>query len=247
LKKHYIILLILPVCFILFSLLLRKTEGPVYNSLADPSYAYLINSLSLAQMDGYHIGHVDHPGTPLQILGAKTIKILYTFSHEKDNIAEDVLYRPEVYINAIDYTLIILNSIGLYIMGIIIFSVKKNIYISLFFQTVPFVSMKVLEVFSQVKTENYAFFIIVIMISLMMKYVYDPPENINPFLFLTGALCGLLLATKISFVCIVLIPLILFPGIINKMFFIINSIINYFSFYDIITCREHCDIIVPIY
>lgn len=219
-KKHFIILLILPVCFILFSLLLRKTEGPVYNSLADPSYAYLINSLSLAQMEGYHIGHVDHPGTPLQILGAKTIKILYTFSHEKDNMAEDVLYRPEYYINAIDYTLILLNAMGLYIMGLIIFSVKKNIFTSLFFQTVPFVSMKLLEVFSQVKTENYAFFLIVILISLMIKYVYDPPDNINPFIFLAGVLCGLILATKISFICIMIIPLILFPGIKKKMFFL---------------------------
>ncbi len=218
-KKHYILLLIIPVCFILFSLLLRKTEGPYFNSLADPSYAYLVNSLSLAQMNGSHIGHVDHPGTPLQITGAVTVKLLYTFSHEKDNIAEDVLYRPEYYITAIDYTLIFLDAIGLYITGLIIFSVKNNIFISLFFQTVPFVSMKLLEVFSQVKTETYAFYIIVILIALMLKYVYDPPENINPFIFLTGILCGLILATKISFVCIALIPFIMYPGLKKKILF----------------------------
>lgn len=222
-KKHYIILIILPFFFILFSLLLRKTEGPYYNSLADPSYAYLINSLSLAQMNGSHIGHVDHPGTPLQITGAVTVKLLYTFSREKEDISEDVLYRPEVYITAIDYTLILLDAIGLYIMGLIIFSVKKNIFISLFFQTVPFVSMKLLEVFSQVKTETFAFFFIVIMISLMIKYVYDPPESINSFIFLTGVLCGLILATKISFVCIALIPFIMYPGIKKKILFAVTS------------------------
>ena len=218
-KKQYILLLIIPAVFILFTLLLRKTEGPYFNSLADPSYAYLVNSLSLAQMNGSHIGHVDHPGTPLQITGAVTVKLLYTFSHEKEDIAEDVLYRPEYYITAIDYTLIFLDAIGLYIMGLIIFSVKKNIFISLFFQTVPFVSMKLLEVFSQVKTETFAFFIIVIVIALMIKFVYDPPDNINSFIFLTGVLCGLILATKISFVCIALIPFIMYPGLKKKILF----------------------------
>lgn len=50
----------------MFLLLLRKTADPIYNSLADPSFAYLINSLSLAHMNGSHIGHVNHPGMPAQ-------------------------------------------------------------------------------------------------------------------------------------------------------------------------------------
>ncbi|MFZ1462404.1 MAG: hypothetical protein WAU38_16535, partial [Ignavibacteria bacterium] len=145
-KKQYLLLLLLPVCFIIFSLSLRSAEGPYYNGLADPSYVYLINSLSLAQMNGYNIGHVDHPGTPLQITGAVVVKIFYTFSNGKNNIAEDVLARPEVYMNAIDFALIILNAAGLFIMGIIIYNVRKNYFTAMFFQTVPFVSVNMLEV-----------------------------------------------------------------------------------------------------
>lgn len=219
-KKNYLVLLILPVCFIVFSLSLRSAEGPFYNGLADPSYVYLINSLSLAQMNGYDIGHVDHPGTPLQIAGAVVIKVFHSFSNGKNNIAEDVLYRPETYMNAIDYFLILLNSIGLFISGLIVYSVRKNIITGMFFQTVPFVSINLLEVFSLVKTENFAFFILVILLSLMIKIIYDPPENYTAYLFLTGILCGLILAAKISFICILLIPLLLFPGVRKKLIFL---------------------------
>lgn len=219
-KKHYLILLILPVCFIVFSLSLRSAEGPFYNGLADPSYVYLINSLSLAQMNGYNIGHVDHPGTPLQIAGAVVVKVIFTFSNVKSSLAEDVLYRPEVYMNAIDHTLILLNSLGLFIMGVVIYSVRKNILSVMFFQTVPFISINLLEVFSLVKTENFVFSIIVILLSIMIKYIYDPPEKYNSYLFLTGVLSGLIMATKISFICIILIPLLLFPGIKKKLIFL---------------------------
>ena len=219
-KKQYLLLLLLPVCFIIFSLSLRSAEGPYYNGLADPSYVYLINSLSLAQMNGYNIGHVDHPGTPLQITGAVVVKIFYTFSNGKNNIAEDVLARPEVYMNAIDFALIILNAAGLFIMGLIIYNVRKNYFTAMFFQTVPFVSVNMLEVFSLVKPENFAFFIIVILLALMVKIVYDPPENYNRFLILSGVLCGMIMAAKISFICILLIPLLIFPGIKKKLLFI---------------------------
>lgn len=222
-KKQYLLLLILPVCFIVFSLSLRSAEGPYYNGLTDPSYVYLINSLSLAQMNGYNIGHVDHPGTPLQIAGAVVIKIYYTFSNGKNDIAEDVLARPEVYLNAIDFALIILNSAGLFIMGLIIFNLRKNCFTAMFFQTVPFVSINMLEVFSLVKPENFAFFIIVILLSLMVKIVYDPPENFNTILILSGVICGLIMAVKISFICILLIPLLLFPGIKKKLIFIATA------------------------
>ncbi|MBK8553212.1 MAG: hypothetical protein IPL53_19995 [Ignavibacteria bacterium] len=148
------------------------------------------------------------------------IRIFHLFSHEKNDLVEDVLYRPEVYINAINYTLIFFNSLGLYLMGLVIFSVKKNIFISMFFQTIPFVSINITEVFSLVKTETFVFFFAAILISIMFKLVYDPPERINNYAIFTGILCGLILATKISFMSLILIPLILLPGLKNKILFI---------------------------
>ncbi|MEO8665948.1 MAG: hypothetical protein ABI462_10660 [Ignavibacteria bacterium] len=93
--KKYFLLSILPVYFICFTILLRNTEGPYYNGDADPSYVYLINSANLAQMNSLGLGHVDHPGTPLHILGAFVIKAIFLINNDKDSIAEDVIYHPD--------------------------------------------------------------------------------------------------------------------------------------------------------
>ncbi|MBK8553213.1 MAG: hypothetical protein IPL53_20000 [Ignavibacteria bacterium] len=66
-KKEFILLLIIPICFAFYSYSLRSVEGLYYNGLADPSYVYMINSLSLAQMNGSAIGHADHPELPFRL------------------------------------------------------------------------------------------------------------------------------------------------------------------------------------
>ncbi len=229
-KKHYILLLIIPVCFIVLSINLRSAEGPYYYGSADPSYVYLFNSMIIAQSNSSGIGHIDHPGTPLQIAGAIVIKIFYLLSHEKNDISEDVIFRPEAYLRAINFVLIFLNGIGLYLMGIIIYSVNKNIWVSLLFQTIPFISINVTSVFPLVKTESFIFFISCILISLMFKFVYDPPDKPNSYIIIIGILSGFILATKISFLCLLMLPLILFPGLRNKLIFVLITILSFTVF-----------------
>jgi len=222
------LLLILPICFVCFSIQLRNIEGPYYDGFADPSYIYLFNSLNLIQ--GFNIGHVDHPGTPVQEIGAIVIKVFHTLNPQKINIIEDVLYRPETYLIAIDFTFVFLNFLGLLLTGLIIYSVKKNLFVSLLFQTIPFISINILDSFTYVKPENFVFFLVIILISLSIKFAYR--ENLsfkksNFYIIGFGMLCGLILAAKISFLCLVLLPLMLIPRIWKKILF---SIITFFSF-----------------
>ncbi|MDZ4711352.1 MAG: hypothetical protein SGI89_03395 [bacterium] len=219
----YIYLLIIPVCFILYSMNLRSAQGYFYYyGLSDPSYVYLINSISMAQLEG--VGHVDHPGTPVQMAGAVVAKIFHAFGHEKDDLAEDVLYRPEAYINVIDNAFIFLNALGLYVMGLIIFGIGKDLIASLLFQLIPFVSINITGVYSQLKTENFAFFAMMLLIALLLRFTFTEdrsPKRILKYTIVTGILCGFILAVKISFLCLVMLPLILLPGLNRKMIFLL--------------------------
>lgn len=225
--KKYLSLLIIPLIFIVYSTALKKADGPNYNySLADPSYVYLLNSLTMSELEGS--GHTDHPGTPLQIAGAFIVKSYFYISHEKDNITEDVIYRPEAYLRVFDYSLIVLNAIGLLISGLIMFFIFKNIFAGMIFQTIPFISINVIEVFSLVKTENFAFFLILIQITLIIKYIFDQDSDTKKYyLYFSGLICGIILSAKISFICIVFLPLIVFPGFRQKMIFAITMIASF--------------------
>ena len=222
--KNYLLLLLIPLIFIVYSFALKNADGPNYNyGMADPSYVYLLNSLTMSNLEGS--GHTDHPGTPLQITGAVILKTYFYISHEKDNITEDVIYQPEAYLRVFDHVLIFLNAIGLYISGLIIYFVFKNVMAGMIFQSIPFVSINILEVFSLIKTENFAFFFIILQIALIIKYIYDPDRDKKKYyLYISGLICGIILATKISFLCIVFLPLIVFPGFRQKMVFVITMI-----------------------
>lgn len=219
--KNYLLLILIPLIFAVYSFALKNAEGPNYNyGQADPSYVYLINSLTMSNFEGS--GHTDHPGTPLQIAGAVILKTYFAFTHEKDNITEDVIYRPETYLRVFDHTIIILNVIGLFLAGLVVLLIFKNVLPAMIFQCIPFVSINILEVFSLIKTENFAFVFIVLQIALILKYVYDTHSSEKKYyLYISGILCGLILATKISFLCILFLPLIIFPDFKKKIVFIL--------------------------
>jgi len=225
--KNYLLLIILPVAFTIYSFALKNADVPNYNyGMADPSYVYLINSLSMSDLEGS--GHTDHPGTPLQIAGALIIKAYFYLSHEKNNITEDVVYRPEAYLRVFDHTIIILNALGIFLLGIMVFYVFKSIPAGMIFQTIPFVSINILEVFSLIKTENFAFSLIILLIALIFKYIYDPDsDNKKYYLYVSGLLCGIILATKISFLCIIFLPLIVLTGLRQKIVFILMVILSF--------------------
>ena len=85
-----------------------KIRGPFFlGSSSDPAYAYLFNALSVSQ--GLPVGHIDHPGTPVQSLGAIVINCINFINHKPDVISE-VLKNPEYFLNSIFIIILILLS-----------------------------------------------------------------------------------------------------------------------------------------
>ena len=62
------ILLFIPVLSVIWSLVLNHLSGPHYLSRTDPEYVYLLNGMNVSLLEFDRIGHVDHPGTPFQLI-----------------------------------------------------------------------------------------------------------------------------------------------------------------------------------
>lgn len=87
-------LLLAPALTLLLFLLL--TAAPLHAYLfGDPDFGYLFNSLLLAE--GKAPWHVDHPGTPLQWLGALLMRLRFLFSGNEATLAADLLAHPLAY------------------------------------------------------------------------------------------------------------------------------------------------------
>lgn len=228
--KKNLILIIIPICFIFYSVYLRKVEGPYFEGFSDPSYIYLINSLNLSQINGYGVGHIDHPGTPVQVFGAVAVRIIYFLTGSKDTVSEDVLYKPELYLNYINALSAVLNSLGIFILGFTIFRLSKNYFLSLTFQLIPFLSINLLESFSEFKPENNVFFFIAVFLVTLINYVYKDNDSSDSYamIFLSGLMIGIIISIKISFVCLAFIPLIIIKKLKNKIYYVSISLITFF-------------------
>jgi len=221
-KKYvYFFLIIVPILVFLLSFSLRKAQGPYfYNTHYDPTYAYLISSLNLSEFKD--INFFFHPGSTLQIIGAVVIKLVYLVQGDYISIAEDVYSKPETYLYAYLTALILINTISLFLIGVIIYKATNNIFLSLFIQLSAVVSNSITYELSVVNSDNLIIPVTLFLVALSIKYIYKSPLVKGKFTYeiLFALTCGIGLATKLNFLPLLLIPLIMINGIKRKLLFL---------------------------
>ena len=90
--RKYFFVFIIPAIVLVYSFLLKAAAGPYWLSMNfDPSYQYLLNGLYMVK--GIPPGHIDHPGTPLQLLFWMMIRLL-NIGHSIPDVVHRVLITP---------------------------------------------------------------------------------------------------------------------------------------------------------
>ncbi len=232
-KYNYIFLIIIPVVFFFSGNLLKDAQGPYYLNFYDPSYVYLINSLNLAQMNGYGVGHFDHPGTTVQVAGAVIVYSYHLFSNSSADIVKDVLKRPEEYLKVINRIFGLINTMFLFLLGCYVFRVTGNLIYSLLIQLSPFASMEVFYGYIIVTPDNFLIFITLCMIGVCFYYLYsvgESPESPYSLVILFALITAAGMATKLNFFPMTLIPFLLIQGIKRKIIFIAASVLMFHIF-----------------
>jgi hypothetical protein len=92
----------------------------------DPTYAYLFNGLNVATL--HTVGHVDHPGTILQIAVAGLLRLDYLFApeHHSENIVHSVLFNPEWYLKRLYLSFYTIQSAVLAAVGVCVWRQFRN-------------------------------------------------------------------------------------------------------------------------
>jgi hypothetical protein len=224
-KKLYILLLlILPSILALTAASLWYTQGPYWiSNNSDPEYLYLLNSLAMTQSE--QTGTTGNPGTTLQMLGAAVLKITHSLDlSEKDNLEFAVLKNPEFYLTVINIVLVAFNVLMLFILGLITFHVTKNIWLSLLLQFSPFLSNTLLtDSLPRVSPESLLLCTGLLFVLILIKMAHDKnlPESANRYTIILALVSGFGVATKLTFIPLLIIPLLIFPKLRNKIGFLI--------------------------
>jgi hypothetical protein len=133
-------LLLVPLMLAVFDFFFLKAAFPLHSGSAgydqDPAYAYLFNGLLI--LDGYPPYHIDHPGTPLQLLFALTIFIRWFITRlltgSSLDFVDSVIADPESYLFDMAVLLLALNLYALTFFGRRISEATGKIHLGMFCQ-----------------------------------------------------------------------------------------------------------------
>jgi len=99
--NHRIVLAAVPLFVAIAALWASATQGPYYvGENSDPEYVYALNALNIIALRAPI--HIDHPGTPLQVLLAGAFVVRHAAScltGDCHSVIEDVVRDPERYLN----------------------------------------------------------------------------------------------------------------------------------------------------
>jgi hypothetical protein len=199
--------LILPLCYFTASLAALFAGGPLWLWFnVDPDYIYLLDSLNILNLTAP--GHIYHPGTTVQMLGALIIKIANPLL-SSDVITVNVLADPEFNLRLIGIVFVGLNTLAVFGLGMAAYWVFGDLLAACFVQIAPFISMLILKNSYHAKPEALLLFTMLVLLTAGVLSLKPGLLDANRYRFATtfGIIAGFGVATKITAFPVFLLPL----------------------------------------
>ena len=227
LSARLLVLSVFPVLFGYYLWQYKNAQGPLYLGYdPDPSYVYLFNSVNLAY--GKAPGHVDHPGTTVQYLGTISSSITYLFTGNKPTLAEDVISNPEKYLKVFCTSIIFLNVLCSFFLGLVATKHTSNISVGIYFQMIPLMFLPVGNQ-NVVKISAEALVWVFTSVTTLLCLIYYVKEkefaNSTKFIFSFAVVAVLGFITKITLLPLGLLPLFFISRNQGRIYYVIVSIL----------------------
>ena len=220
-----IILLILPLVFLISGMKFERAKFA-----GDPEYIYLMNALNLVQ--GKAVGHIDNPGTTVMEFSAGMLFVFPLFDFSKEaGIVQSVLEDPDRFVGLLQSAFVVLNMLGFILIGFVVFRKTQNIWYALLFQITPFFSVNLLEhAWTKVSPEPMLLFATTLLAMIIVLFYYDKNRRSWWYVLWFSLIMGFGLATKATWLPLLIIPLILLPGFIRKLAYIPGFVASFVLF-----------------
>ncbi|MDO9257953.1 MAG: hypothetical protein Q7U54_20740, partial [Bacteroidales bacterium] len=223
-RLQILFLILVPLVFLVIGFKFDRTK---YGT--DPESAYLFNGLNIAM--GKPVGHFDHPGTTVQIYSAVVIGVTHLLRFTNTNLQTDVLTNSELYIEVLRMSFIVFNSLLIFLVGFLAFSSLKNIWLTISLQLTPFLSTTLIEhLATKISPEQLLFSSTILLTILILKHYSSLNKENKWFALLFGLLAGFGMATKFTFLPLLVIPFIVLKGNRNKVVYLGTIIPSFILF-----------------
>ncbi len=222
----FIFLCVVPSCMLLLGFFMDRL--PYFY---DPEYVYLFNGVNI--LFSQKISHIDHPGTPLQLIYAIIIKVRFYFFKEFSDFDKDIIMNSEKYITAVNRVLLVFQSIIVFWLGIVTYKLYKNIWLSIIIQMSNFYfTLNSYIMATRAMTENLLMIGCLLFIIYLLKLVNliekgDRNKRILKYIILLSIVTGFGIATKFVFLFLIIIPILIIPKVCNKFVYLLGCILSF--------------------
>ncbi|MBW6491160.1 MAG: hypothetical protein K0B15_08200 [Lentimicrobium sp.] len=209
---------------------IKDRDKSWYGGGYDPEYAYLFNSLNMARLK--LAGHIDHPGTTMQVTGGLILRASWLIDKRDETLTKAVLSEPEHYIRILNNSTAVIGSVALWILSSLLLIRTGNFWFALLFQATPFISGFVLfNGFTRITQELMQMVAaFALSATAILWYIRSGGKTDNRYILLFGIISGFGIASKILFIPLMIIPLVIINGLKSKIRYILTSVLAFVVF-----------------
>jgi len=224
-----LVFIIVPLLLCIFMFFRLAEIHSFYFGWYDPNYAYLFNGLTFA-LGSNDIGLIEHPGTPLQLFCGVIIKIASLFRGiSSEDLANDVIEHPELYLRVISLSLIFINCLFIWLLGLFSFKKMGSSAMAVALQLSPLISFELVKYLPIVACETVIIFSSIAIATCIILYDRSS-KNQRLLLVALSLFSALSVSTKITSALIILIPFIFLKGYKLKAFYLMSTVLLLFVF-----------------
>lgn len=216
-------LLMVPLATLIYSVGLEAFLGPSGVGFPDPGYHYLFDGLNL--LEGYPIErHIEHPGTPVQVIGAVAIRSIYALTGS-GGIVRDLVERPKIYISGFFVLLMVLYALALAALGYAAWRRTGGLGAAVAIQALPQMIGNFLWL-RPVTAECLVATVVAFLLFLVLRPASDAARPVWQA-SMYGAVVGFGMAVKLTFGPVALVPLLMLRTLKEMAWFAAAIIVSF--------------------
>lgn len=193
-----------PLFIAVYILFLYIVDNPASLTRIDPEYLCLLNGLNVSIFQFDNIGYTDLPGTPFLVLTGIFIRITHIL-FGANSIVDDVLLRPDFYIQSASYLLLLVTVIILIWGGKSILKTTKSIFAMVVLQSSFLLSPVCFNLQVRYNADRLLPLLVFIFAVYTISYLYNSIGS-RKYALLSGIILGVGFITKFNFVVLAIIP-----------------------------------------
>ncbi len=230
-KYWVLFLFVLPALYVLTGIYFRFLLGDPSLRSVDPDYVYFMSGLNLAE-GHLKVGHIDHPGTPLQYLAAVVFRITYLFRGGQMTFIQDILSNPDLYMKILNLVITLIMTLSVYVAGRHVYRKSGSILYGALVQTLPFITFIWYEIIGRITPELLMPLPVLALTAYFIGRFSDQKTDFNrKDLILLALIMAFGLSIKLTMLPLWIIPIIVVRPWLKKTYVMMLS----FAFFLIIS------------